>query len=263
LLKTLFRLLVVIALLGAVVAYFRWRGPGHAGGDLGALSERVGDAKVAALVKTALAVHRDLRRCEIAVSTEDGVVTLRGEVPDSALRARAEALALAVPNVRQVVNHLRVGARSGSAQTAERTLGESLDDRAVEVRVRLALSLDRSLADVSIGVAVFRRAVTLSGEVAGAGQAEAALRLARETEGVASVIDRLSVRAETSSRVARVRRALAANQQLSLSELSVRERGGRLVLSGRVRTGAERDLAALLAEKAGAGPIDNRLRVSP
>jgi osmotically-inducible protein OsmY len=263
LLKTLFRLLVVALLLGAVVVYFRWRGPGHAAGDFGALRGRVGDAKVAGMVKAALAVHRDLARCEISVAAEDAVVTLRGEVPDTALRARAETLAAAVPQVRQVVNHLQVAGGVSSPQKTERTLGESIDDRAIEMRVRLALSLDRDVAAAAIVVDVFRKQVMLSGEVAAAGQAQTALRLARETLGVASVVSKLRVRRETGSPVERVRSALAANTELSLQELVVREQGGHIVLSGRVRTSPQRDLAARLAGKAAGRPVDNRLQLGP
>lgn len=261
--KTLFRLFVVAVLLGAVVAYFRWGGAGNAVGGFGALRERVGDAKVAGLVKAALAVHRDLACCEISVTAEDSVVTLRGEVPDVALRARAEALAAAVPDVRQVVNHLQVTAGPAPTRSEERTLGETIDDRAVEMRVRLALSLDRDLAEASINVGVVHKQVTLRGEVSDARQAATALRLARETLGVASVVDRLHARGALATRVEGVRRALAADRQLSLRELVVREQGGRIVLDGRVRTGAERELAGLVAEKAAGSPVDNRLQLGP
>jgi osmotically-inducible protein OsmY len=197
------------------------------------------------------------------VTVEDAVVTLRGAVPDAALRARAEALAAAVPQVRQVVNHLQVAAGASSPRSEARTLGESIDDRAVEMRVRLALSLDRDLAGASVVVDVFRKQVTLSGEIAEAGQAQAALRLARETLGVANVVNKLRVRGQTASRVDRVRRALAGDTQLSLRGLVAREQGGRIVLSGRVRTNAERALAARLAETAAGSPIDDRLQLGP
>jgi hyperosmotically inducible protein len=262
-LKGLFRLLVLVALVGGVAAYFYSRGGGHLKGDLGLLGGRVGDAKTAAAVQAALSVHRDLARCDIEASTEGGVVTLRGEVPSVALRRRAETLVGAVPDVRQVVNHLRVSGLTTPTPSEERTLGESLDDRTVALRVKLAFSLDRSLAGAPIDVAVFRRVVTLSGQVGAAAQAEAALRIAQETAGVASVVDLLSVRGEVPSRVERVRRALAANPSLAGADILVRERQGRIVLAGRLRTRAERDLAGLLAEKAAAGPVDNRLEVGP
>jgi hypothetical protein len=41
------------------------------------------------------------------------------------------------------------------------------------------------------------------------------------------------------------------------------ERGDRLLLVGNVRTGAERDLAAALAEAAAGGPIENSLALKP
>jgi hyperosmotically inducible protein len=261
--KSLFRLLVVAVLLGAAFAYFRWHGPGRAANGLSALRDRVSDAKVAGLVRAAFAVHRDLARCEISVTVEDSVVTLRGGVPDEALRARAEALAVAVPQVRHVVNHLRVSDGAVSPHGEDRTLGERIDDRAIEVRVRLALSLDRDLAGTSIAADVFRKQVTLSGEVANAGQAQAAVRLARETLGVVRVVNKLHVQGEVPSRVERVRTALTDNGRLTLRELVVREQSGRIALSGWVPDAAQRDLAVRLAERASGGPVENRLQLSP
>jgi osmotically-inducible protein OsmY len=99
--------------------------------------------------------------------------------------------------------------------------------------------------------------------VASAGEAQTALRLARETLGVANVVSKLQVRAATASRAERVRDVLVADAQLSLRELVVREQAGRVVLFGRVRTNAQRDLATRLAEKTAGGPIDNRLQLGP
>ena len=45
--------------------------------------------------------------------------------------------------------------------------------------------------------------------------------------------------------------------------IDVREEGGRVVLTGRVRTAAEKDLAGLLARDAAGGSVDNRLSVGP
>ena len=46
-------------------------------------------------------------------------------------------------------------------------------------------------------------------------------------------------------------------------DLKVQQQGGRLVLTGRVRTGAERDLAGALAQQAASVPVDNAVEVGP
>jgi osmotically-inducible protein OsmY len=64
-------------------------------------------------------------------------------------------------------------------------------------------------------------------------------------------------------RVGRVQQALRANASLSAYTINVREEGGRVVLTGRVRTAAEKDLAGLLARDAAGGTVDNSLSVGP
>jgi hyperosmotically inducible protein len=261
-LRRLFMLVVFVALLAGGYLYLRSRGWVHTPVDLQSLGRHVRDAKVTASVEAALEVNRGLSTSDVDVSTEDGVVTLRGVVSDGALKERAAGLVAAVPGVRQVVNHLRVSADTRAPATPDRSLGESLDDRTVEMRVRLALSLNRALDGTQIGVAAFRREVTLAGEVTDSRQAETAVRLARETTGVLSVVDRLRVRTAGAPRAERVRQAFERNPHLARYGLSAREQDGRLEIAGRVATGAERDLAALVAEKAAGSAVDNRIGVS-
>jgi hyperosmotically inducible protein len=260
-LRRLMMLVVFAALLAGGYFYLRSRGWAHAPTDFRALGRHFRDAKVTASVKAALEINRGLSASDVDVSTEDGVVTLRGVVPDGVLKERAESLAAAVPGVRQVVNHMRISADARAPATPDRSLGESLDDRTVEMRVRLALKLNRALDGATIDVAVLRREVTLAGEVSDSRQAETAVLLARETAGVLSVVDRLGVRSAGAPRAERVRRAFDQNPHLARYGLSARERNGRLEIAGRVATGTERDLAGLVAEKAAGASVDNRVTV--
>jgi osmotically-inducible protein OsmY len=101
--------------------------------------------------------------------------------------------------------------------------------------------------------------------VASAEQARLAVAVAREAPQVDAVKDELKVRsgASTPDRVEAVKRALARNAHLSAYRIGVRERNGRLLLEGRVHTGAEKDLAGLLARDAFGDTIDNGLVVRP
>lgn len=235
---------------------------------LGAIGEEWQDAKVTGSVKTALSLNRNLRSSSIEVASDDGVVTLRGRVDSEEARARAEALAAEVPGVKQVVNQLQATAAAPSG--VGRTLGESLDDQALEVQVRLALSLNRELAGTDLTVGSYRREVTLGGEVASLAQRDSALRTARETGSVSSVVDRLHVRASaeaprptpsSAERVAAAQRALKANPNLGAFDLRVGEESGRLVLRGVVHTSVEKDLAGVLAREAAGGVVDNAVEV--
>jgi hyperosmotically inducible periplasmic protein len=269
LLRRLLALFILLALVGA--GFFLWKGSsaGFKIKGFESVSDGFEDAKTTASVKAAFGLNRSLKPHRIQVSSEHGVVTLRGDVPDETIKASAGRVAAAVPDVRQVVNHLEISPGAVPATASDLTLGESLDDRALEVQVKLALSLHRELRDVGIAASAYRRHLTLSGQVERAEQKRAALEIARQAAGVLEVIDRIEVSASsesavdepaTSPRMA-IEKALRANENLAVYRLEVREEKGRLVLRGRVRTGAERDLASALAREATRKPVENGLEI--
>ncbi|HQZ16367.1 MAG TPA: BON domain-containing protein, partial [Vicinamibacteria bacterium] len=69
----------------------------------------------------------------------------------------------------------------------DRTIGEKVDDEALELKVRAAFRLDKTLQDAGFEVKVLRRTVQLSSAAATAGQKKRALEVARSVEGVAEV----------------------------------------------------------------------------
>jgi hyperosmotically inducible protein len=74
------------------------------------VAQATGDAGLTARVKTALIAEGQLNSRDIDVDTRNGVVTLTGTVPDSAQSDRAAQVAKGIDGVKQVENHLRVGA---------------------------------------------------------------------------------------------------------------------------------------------------------
>ncbi len=265
-LRRLFGLVLLLAFIAAGLYLWKARP-----GSLGGVGRDIEDAKTTASVKAALALSRSLRPLAITPSTEDGVVTLRGGAPSEDLRSQAERTTAAVPGVRQVVNHVAIeaGPAEASPGSAERSIGESLDDQALEVQVRMALSLNRDLEGADVHVRSFRREVTLSGLVDTPEQERVAVAVARETAQVAGVTDELRVRSANGpgsggpDRIGAVRRALARDPQLSAYRIAVKEHRGRPVLEGRVHTGAEKELAGLLARDAFGDTIENALVVRP
>ena len=191
------RLLGLIVLLGLAAAglyYYKDRSHGaDAPRSLQNLGREIKDTAVTGAVKTAFELNRTLKPLALKVSTESGVVTLQGEVPSAEARGTAERVAAAVPDVREVVNRLTVRGGPAESPRPERSVSETVDDRALDVQVRLALSLNRDLKGTDLQIEVFRKAVTLSGDVARASQRKAALEVARETPGVSGVTDRIRV----------------------------------------------------------------------
>ncbi len=290
------RFLALIVLVGLLLAgLYYWRrsdagtrtaatdGHGTVGDRIGQVGQSVGnrlrDTKVTGQVKAALELSRTLQPYSFEVDTENEVVVLRGEVPTEELRLAAERVAASVPDVKQVRNEIRTGGNPAPADGAgSRSVGESFDDRALEAKVNTAFSLNREMKGSDIKVSAFKREVTLTGTTTGEPQKQLAVALARDTAGVTGVRDQIAGSpaaggsaatpagpgaASLSDRARTAQAALAANQSLAGYGLTVREERGRLLLAGRVRTAAEKDLAALLARDAAGMPVDNSVTIQP
>ena len=185
------RLIIVLILLigigGAAYYYTKVhpeRAPWKDGAAVG--KDRVSTLTLAAQVKAALALRESLKDLDIEVSAEKDVVTLRGKAPSADLSRTVEAVAGSVSGVRQVVNFLEIDTAATTRATGdERTMGERVDDEALELKVRAAFKLDRDLASAGFEVKAMRRAIRLSSSAATAEQKKHALEVARSVEGVA------------------------------------------------------------------------------
>jgi osmotically-inducible protein OsmY len=185
----LFALIILIVLV--LVGFHYWKSRPAGPESLKTVGREIKDTALTGAVKTAFELNRTLKPLPIHVSTEDGVVTLRGDVTRADTRDLAERVASSVPDVRQVVNHLHVTGGPEEAPSGERTLTETVDDQALAVQVRLALSLNKELKGTNIKVDAFKREVTLSGDVPKAAQKALAVQIAKDTIGVSGVADKI------------------------------------------------------------------------
>jgi osmotically-inducible protein OsmY len=250
-------------------------------GEVGTKLEHVGDSvgerlratKVKGAVKAALELNRSLSASTIEVDAhDDGTVVLTGEVPSEEARAAAARVAAGVPDVAHVDDQLRVNPALGTSSGEGRSLGENFDDHALEAKVKLAFSLNKDMKGSDVTVSAFRREVTLGGTVTGEAQRRLALQIAQEAPQVTSVKDAMQVAgaatgspapAAPDAKARAAETALAANPNLSAFRLAVRAQGGKIVLSGRVRTGAEKELAGMLAGAAAGTTVQNEVIVKP
>jgi len=276
--RRLLALLVLLVLAGAAVYYWKYRPAGATPQQaLGAIGEKLRGAKTSGEIKAALELNRNLKPYPIDVDVSgDGVVVLKGEVPREDFRAEAHRVAAAVPGVRDVRNEIRINPALPPPADGGRTLGENLDDKALEAKVKLAFSLNKALDGTHLSVRAYRREVTVGGTVDTPEQHQLALKLAADTTDVIKVNDEVQLRGRAAAasspaapaptaapgdRAQAAKRALTANPSLASYDIQVREEGGRLVLSGRVRTAAEKDLAGLVARDATGAQVDNTLEV--
>jgi hyperosmotically inducible periplasmic protein len=158
------------------------------------------DSGITTAVKTKFASDDTVKATDINVDTKDKVVTLRGEVQSSAAKVRAVEIARATDGVRDVVDVLVVtpgpAATSGvadSARDSARESGEIVGDAAITTAVKTKMLADTTVGGLKIDVDTKNGVVSLSGDVASAVEKRKAVAIAKETDGVKSVNDRLKI----------------------------------------------------------------------
>lgn len=140
------------------------------------------DTVITTKVKTAIVTDREANGTDTSVQTRKGQVILSGFVDNQAQKDRQSTLAQSVPGVQSVDNKLMV--RSGPS-----TAGTVLDDSVVTVKVKTALLSDSRTNGSAIAVTTNKGVVQLSGFVDSADAQARAASVARNVEGVQSVVN--------------------------------------------------------------------------
>jgi osmotically-inducible protein OsmY len=188
------------------------------------------DPGVTTAVKSKLVADDAVRAFQIDVDTRDRVVTLSGTVETAAARERALTIARQTDGVRNVVDHIAVNpqstvttgglkedareagrelreeareaadaaaklgreAQSKAGDVADRA-GAVLTDAAVTTAVKAKFVADPTVSALKIDVDTRDGVVTLNGRVAGKAEADRAMTLARQSDGVKRVVSNLRV----------------------------------------------------------------------
>lgn len=167
------------------------------------------DAGVTTKVKSKFASDDVVKAYQIDVDTKDHVVTLSGQVENQAAKERAVTLARGTDGVQDVVDNLRVGEGNAAlpgehpttgtsgvgdkAAEAGRDAGNAVSDTAITAAVKSKMLADSKVGGLNIDVDTSNGVVTLNGNVSSAAEKAAAMRLARDTDGVKSVRDNLTI----------------------------------------------------------------------
>jgi osmotically-inducible protein OsmY len=190
----------------------------------------------------------------IGVAVKNGVVTLTGYVSSYADKWRAERIAKRVAGVSAIANEIEV------KLSTERT------DPDIAEAARAALKSDSRVPADRIKVIVERGWVTLEGTVDYYYQKSAAESDVRYITGVRGVTNAIVVTPKVSPTDIRLKieEALKRSAQLDASRISVETEGSKVILSGTVRSWAEREEAEMAAWAApGVTEVENRIKVAP
>ena len=158
------------------------------------------DPGITTAVKSRLAADDTVKSYRIDVDTKDRIVTLKGEVDTEVNRARALQIARTTDGVRDVVDSMTVAPgvtpTTGVDDPLQNKAGEAGDmmgDAGITTAVKTKMLADPSVAGLKIDVDTKDGIVTLTGKVTSASEERKAIELTKETSGVKSVIDRLTV----------------------------------------------------------------------
>jgi osmotically-inducible protein OsmY len=197
-----------------------------------------------------------LRPNEIAVAVKDGVVTLAGVVDSYVKKRAAEQVAQRVRGVVAIANDIAVRLPTDDRRTDP-------DIAAAAVR---ALELSSLVPDDRIKVTVSQGWVTLRGEVDWDYQRKEAERVVRNLTGVAGVTNLVAVRSrvQPGDLKQQIERALVRSAATDARRIQVEVVGDRVILTGTVRSAAERAEAERAAWSApGVNAVENRIVVNP
>ena len=167
-------------------------------GTLPAEGAPLDDATVTSRIQAKYFLDPTIKGRRIQVDTQGGIVTLRGEVASDNERAQALLLARTTEGAQRVEDALTVNA--GLDATAAATSSSDVpvparaNDEALTALVQSRFGDDASLKGASIEVTAKDGVLLLDGAVPTAAVKQRALSVARGTDGVVQVIDRIQVR---------------------------------------------------------------------
>ena len=166
-------------------------GVGHAE-QAGAMADSVGDGATSTAVKSRLLWNHSTSGLEIDVTSENGVVTLEGEIESVEMRKLAERLAADTNGVREVRNNLQVRNRDAASTELSAALPagirmDSLNDAWITGKVRSLLLFTHGRAGSDIDVETVDGQVQLRGRVETAAKKRQTEETVRNVRGVRQV----------------------------------------------------------------------------
>lgn len=215
----------------------------------------MGDRELQRHVEDALGWEPSVDAAGVAVSVDNGVVTLRGDVASYASKSTAGRVTLRVYGVKAVANDLDVRL-SGEDQRTDSEIAQAAVN---SVRWNAVVPTNH------VSVVVGDGWITLSGTVGWNYQKTAAVRAVRDLAGVRGVTNDIVVQPQVKGVGVRdkIEAAFKRSAGIDARRIAVVAHDGTVILTGHVRSWAEREEAERVAWAApGVTCVDDRLSVT-
>jgi osmotically-inducible protein OsmY len=210
-------------------------------------------------VQDALDWEPSIDTADVGVSVDKGVVTLRGNVASYIEKVTAQRVALGIYGVKGVANDLIVRL----VKAHERADTEIAQAAVAALKWNVAVPADRMTLSVANGW------VTLNGTLDYYYQSAAAERAVRALTGVKGVSNAILLQARATlvsatDVAAKIEAAFRRSAEVDARRITVTTQDGTIILSGNVRSSAERREAERAAWAApGVTHVDDRLAIVP
>ncbi len=222
------------------------------------------NARQEAQIWTTYALSPYLRANDLSVSVVDGKATLSGNVEEDVHKELAGEIAAGVSGIDKVDNQIIVDADYKAAERgSERGYGDMIDDATITTAVKSKLLWSKHTEGMDTKVVTNGGKVVLTGTVASQQAKQQAEKLAKHTDGVRSVDNKLQVSNKAASGAAsdkkgtviadswittKVKSTYMYSSNVASSDISVTTNSGIVTLAGKVSSGAEQALAIELAQ---------------
>lgn len=148
-------------------------------------------------IKSALLVNGHINPLAIDVKVSGSKATLTGYVDSDVDRSLAKEIALHTDGIDSVDNRLKVDRKKSAGNEEKTSFASKLSDAAITAKVKARLLANSNVPGMAIDVDTNDHNVSLSGTVSSDSVRELAYYIALNTDGVASVENRLEVNTKT------------------------------------------------------------------
>jgi osmotically-inducible protein OsmY len=207
-------------------------------------------------VQNALNWEPSIESTEIGVSVDNGIVTLRGDVHSYAEKSAAERVALRVYGTKAVANDINIRLISRYERT----------DTEIAQAAVSALKWNTMVPADKVNLAVSNGWITLTGTVDWQYQRHAAERAVRDLMGVKGVTNNITLKphVQAGDVQSKIEAAFKRSAEIDARRVNVTASDGTIILSGNVRSWAERQEAERAAWAApGVTRVEDRIAVVP